>query len=122
MSEPIVFISKFEVKEGKLEALREFFRTGVPELERDKPGTVAFLPFLSEDGSELAIVHVFPDADAFDRHVVGAEERSEAAYEFIEPVGLELFGSPSGPVRQMLSQGATSFLPVFVQGFLRLTT
>jgi hypothetical protein len=46
-------------------------------IERDKPGTVAFLPYTDD---ELSIVHVFPDAAAIDDHLEGVNERvAEAA-------------------------------------------
>ena len=84
MSEPIVFISHSTVKDGKLEDLKDFLRAGATVLEDEKPGTVAFLAYANEEGSQLSIVHVFPDADAMDLHLQGVDERAGAADEFIE--------------------------------------
>jgi len=61
MSEPIVFMSRNRVKESKLEEFKLHYRTGAEQLGREKPGTVAFLAYASDDGAEVSIFHVFPD-------------------------------------------------------------
>lgn len=125
MSEAIVFISHSHVREGRLEGLRDFLAAGAPALEADKPLTLAFLPYLNADGSELAIVHVFADAHGFDVHLEGVMERSAAAEAFIETLGYEIYGQPSPPVVEMLRAGAArsglSFRhdPDALAGFLR---
>ena len=95
MSEPIVFISHFKIKEGKLDALKQHTQMMIEHIKAEKPGTVAFLQYLNEEGTEQTIVHVFPDADAFDQHSVGVVERAKAGFEFIVPVRREIYGMPS---------------------------
>jgi quinol monooxygenase YgiN len=92
---PIVFISHFKVREGKLEGFEDLSRAIQTALEEEKPRTVAYLFYLNDDRSELTIVHLFPDADAMDVHSEGADERAAAAYEFVEPAGWEIYGRPS---------------------------
>jgi hypothetical protein len=125
MSGPIVFISRFRVRTGKLDALKEFLREGAERLREEKPRTLAFLPYLGEDGTSLTILHLFADAESMDLHVEGAEERSKEAYEFIEPQGSEIFGLPSNGVVQMFREAATSGVPAsfqteYLDGFFRL--
>jgi len=103
MSEPIVFISHFKVREGKLEGLKEHAQMMIELINAEKPGTVAFLQYLNEDESELSIVHVFPDADAFDQHSVGVAERARAGFEFIEPISRELYGMPNEKTLAMMT-------------------
>jgi len=108
MSEPIVFISHSTVKDGQLEDLKDFLRAGTTVLEAEKPGTVAFLAYLGEEGSELSIVHVFPDADAMDLHLQGVDERAGAADEFIQTQGYEIYGTPSETVLATMRRYASS--------------
>lgn len=98
MPGPIVFSSHYKVKEGSLEALRQLVEAMAAHIEAEKPGTVAFLQYLNDEGSELSIIHVFPDADAFDRHLAGVGERARASFEFIEPTRREVYGMPSDTV------------------------
>lgn len=45
MTEPVVFISRHRIKEGKMDAFRQFFREGAPLVEQDKPQTVLFFAY-----------------------------------------------------------------------------
>jgi len=124
-SEPIVFISHFEVKPGHAAAFRAMWRSVIGQLEASKPATVAQIAYLNDDGSRLSIVHVFPDADALATHVLGADERSRAVYEHIVPAGWEIYGRPpdqelAGLRAEAESAGVTLLVaPEVVGGFLR---
>jgi len=106
MPGPIVFISHSRVKAGSLEGLRDFLATGAPLLQTDKPRTLAFLPYLNEDGTELSIVHLFADSESFAIHLDGVAERSAAADAFIETTGFEIYGRPSDGVLEAMRQAA----------------
>ena len=102
MTQPIVFVSHSAILGGQVEEFRDFVRRGAPKLEADKPGTVAFLAYLDEDGSQASIVHVFPNADAMSAHLEGVRERSEEADAFIRTTAYEIYGSPDPQVAQMM--------------------
>jgi quinol monooxygenase YgiN len=108
MSGPIVFISHNAVKDGKLEGFRGAFGEVAEALNAEKPGTVVFLAFADEDGSEVSVVHVFPDADAMGRHLEGVQERMGTALEFIQTTGYEIYGAPSEPVLDAMRGFAAS--------------
>lgn len=126
MAGPVFFISHFEVKEGKLDELRGLFEVIQAELVQSKPNTVAYLSYLDEGGTRLSILHAFTDAEAMDAHFQGADERSAAAYEFIEPRGWEIYGQASegavaGMRREAEAAGVSlTVLPDHVGGFLRV--
>jgi hypothetical protein len=126
MTEPIVFISHFQVKEGTVDGLRQLARDVVRQLEAEKPRTLVFLNYLSADGTQATFVHVFADAESMDRHFEGAEQRSKVAYEFLKADGWEIFGRPNEPVVEMMRRAATSsevtlsVQPEYFAGFLRL--
>ena len=126
MAEPVVFISHFRVKEGGEQALRQGWAGIVAQLEPIKPRTLMFELYADDAGGEATIIHVFSDADAMDRHFEGSEERSAAAYEYIEPTGWEIYGPGSAAaVRQIEREAAEIGVSLTVQsrpmgGFLRL--
>ena len=124
MSGPIVFVSHNRIKDDKLDAFRTFFHEGSRSIEQDKPGTVVFLAYADEEGQTADIVHVFPDAEAMDRHMDGVAERVGASDQFIEGTGVEIYGSPSRPVLEMMQAFATQRAPLTVRpelvgGYLR---
>jgi hypothetical protein len=125
MSEPVVFISHFKVKEGKLEDLKRLAGEVERSLREDMPRTVVWLVYLDEDGAKATFVHCFPDAESRDLHFVGADERTAAAYEFMDPEGFEIYGSPSDRVMEAMQEAASAgtsliVLPEHLGGFLRL--
>jgi len=87
MSAPIVFVSHNAVKQGKLEGFRDAFADVARALDAEKPGTVVFLAFANEDGTQVSVVHVFPDAAAMGAHLEGVEERMGVAAGYIETKG-----------------------------------
>jgi hypothetical protein len=126
VSEPVVFISHFGIKEGTLDDMRRYSAGVMEQLHEAKPRTVLFLAYLDEQGSEVSFLHAFPDADALDRHFEGADQRAAAAYELIEPRGWEFYGRPSDQVIETMQATAAKFgvalvvEPEFNGGFLRL--
>jgi len=126
MSEPVVFISHFKVKEGKVDELRRLAGEVERSLREGKPRTAAWLVFLGEDGAQVSFVHCFPDADSMDLHFEGSDERSAAVYEFVEPDGFEIYGRPSDQALETMGQAAAgagvslSVQPGYLGGFMRL--
>jgi len=127
MSEPIVFITHHKVKEGKLGAFRKFNLEGFQRIQEEKPDTIVMLGYAGENGTEVSFVHIFPDAEAMDLHFQGVDDRANKAYEFIQPMRMEIYGSPSDKVLASMKQIAESGVSVRVDtnhlgGFLRLKT
>ncbi|HKX76644.1 MAG TPA: hypothetical protein VJR05_14780 [Acidimicrobiia bacterium] len=94
MSGPIVYISRWRIKEGVEHEWWSMVERVLPGLEAAKPRTV-FQNFYVDESGNLSILHIFPDAEAMDLHAEGAMGRSQTAYEFIEPIGFEIYGSPT---------------------------
>ena len=127
MGGPIVFISHQRVKPGRFDEFAEFFAEGSKAIETDKPGTVVFLAYADRERGETRIVHVFPDAQAMDRHMEGADERSAGAYEFLEPLEIDVYGSPSpgvvAEIEALAGHGVRiRLMPELVGGYLRAFT
>lgn len=126
MPEPIVFISHFRIKDQQLEKIRRMLDQVIEQIESQKPRTLAQVGFADPERMTLTFVHVFGDADSMDIHVEGSEQRSSAAYEFIEPRGWEIYGRPSNAVIEMMKREAAeagvtlTVEPEVLGGFLRL--
>lgn len=124
MSDPVVFISRNRVKEGSFEDFWQHYQDSLPMTEVNKPDTLVQLAYVDEDKSELVIVRVFPGAEALDQQLQGADERSRAAYRFIEPTAVEIYGKPNDYSLEMMKKVAGNGIKVsisqkFVGGFIR---
>ncbi len=126
MAEPIVFISHFRVRPGRLDDVRQMSQAVAARLERQNPRTAVFLLYLDEPAMQLTIVHLFADAESMDLHFEGSDQRSQAAYEFFEPAGWEIYGQPSdAALATMRSDAAVAGVTLavaaeYVAGFLRV--
>ena len=126
MSEPTFLLSHFRIREGRLDVVRQLTREGAARLEAEKPQTGLFLSYLDADGGTISFLHAFADAESMDLHNVGVDERSRAAYQYIEPLGWEVYGNPSSAAMGILRQAADSARvplashPEYLAGFLRL--
>jgi len=124
MTEPIVFISRNRIKEGKSEEFRLHYRDSIPPIMAGKPGTLAQLAYENEDATEVTVVRLFPSAEALDLQIQGADERSKKTYEFIEPISIEIFGTPNPATLEKMkkiagSGVAVSISPHYTGGFIR---
>jgi hypothetical protein len=125
MSEPIVFISRNRVKEGKLDDFIRHYQNSIPLTEASKPRTLIQLGYVGEDAGEVIVVRILPDADALDLQLQGADDRSKVTYQFIEPTSIEIYGTPSKYALEMMNKVAgsgidVSIYPQYIGGFIRL--
>jgi hypothetical protein len=126
MSEPIVFISHHRIKPGKLQDLATLIREIWANMEVEKPRTLMNLAYVNSQGTEVTFMHSFADPEAMALHWEGADERTELAYQYVEPIGFEIYGPAGDQIVEGMrveatGSGATLTLgPEFVAGFLRL--
>jgi hypothetical protein len=90
-----------------------------------KPRTALFAAYADETGSDVRIVHAFPDAAAMALHFEGSDERTTSVSELYTPAGFEIYGrAPAAAIDQlrreaaMASVGVDNF-PDPIGGFLR---
>jgi len=124
MSEPIIFISHQRVKEGKLEGYKHYYRQVAEQAKANKPGTLAHMAFHNEEGSELSIIHIFPDAESMEAHMQGVDELAKKAYEYVEILGFEIYGKPTEAVLERMMQIVGSPItlnirPQLIGGYIR---
>jgi len=124
LSEPIVFISRNKIKEGKADEFRNHYQDSIQPIFDGKPATSAQLGYENEEVTEFTVVRIFPNADALDLQTQGADERSRKTYEFIEPIGIEIFGKPNpATLKKMKSIAGSgikvSISPNYIGGFIR---
>jgi hypothetical protein len=127
MSEPIIFISHQRVKEGKLEGYKHYYRQVAEQAKAEKPGTIAHLAYLNEEGAELSIIHIFPDAASMEAHMKGVDKLAKKAYEYVEILSFEIYGKPTDAVlenmMQIVGSGITvNIRPQLIGGYIRVSS
>lgn len=124
MTEPIVFISRLRLHGDGANAFPPMFGGAVSSIAASKPRTAVFAAYLGANGTDVAIVHVFPDAIAMTLHFEGSDDRSGTIEGLVEYVGFEVYGAaPPAAVEQLGREaeatGATlTVYPTSIGGYL----
>lgn len=132
MSKPLIYISTWKIKKGRLESYKRIAQDLVELFMEREPQIIAFNTFINEAGTEMTSIQIHPDADSMDSHmnVLGqAFEEVEGmgeVMELIEPVSIEIYGTPSVSLleadQQLVESGVPrSIKPNLIAGFTRST-
>ena len=130
MSAPFIFISTNRLKERRFAAEGEPVAGLVEELIEDsETRLLAFNEYANEEGTEVGVVQVHRDAESMEFHMAMVAERAAAAYaETLDATtSIQVYGTPSEAVLQMLSRQAGAGVPLVVKrhhlgGFTRTTS
>jgi hypothetical protein len=78
---------------------------------------IAFNEYASEDGTEVGVVQVHPDAESMEFHMEVVSERAARAYAetLEETTSIAVYGKPSDAVLAMLSRQAGAGVPMVVK-------
>jgi hypothetical protein len=127
MADPIVFISSFRLREGRVGDFERMFASAVELIASTKPRTTLYVAYADIAGSIVRVVHAFPDAAAIADHFEGSEERSRSVDDLMVPAGFALYGPAPDSVVEQLRRDATDagvafdHVPHAIGGFLRAT-
>ena len=127
MAAPFIFIATNRLKPGKLDAERARVPGLVEFIETVEPHVLAFNEYANEEGTEVAVVQVHPNTDSFEFHMEAVSERASKAYKetLDATTGIDVFGSPTPRIMEMLRQAAGSGVQYHVKlhhlgGFTRI--
>jgi quinol monooxygenase YgiN len=117
MSEPFIFIGTHTLKDGKLEDFKKSCGGLVEVVEANEPRLIAFNLYVNEDGTEVTVVQVHPDADSMLFHMQVAREHISEAYQSTleKTERMDVYGKPSDTVLEMIRQLAGSEVPLSVK-------
>jgi quinol monooxygenase YgiN len=126
MTEPFIFIGTHALKEGKLEDFKQYSRDFCDFIEANEPRLIHFALYVNDEGTEVTMVQVHPDADSMAFHMQVAAEHFVRAYdEFLDGTkSIQIYGTPSDALLEQMKQVSSSGVPVVVKsglaGFNRL--
>jgi hypothetical protein len=117
MSAPFIFIATNQLRAGKLAAERERAIELSAFIESSEPQLLAFNEYASEDGAEVSVVQVHPDAASMEFHMQTVAERAARAYaETLEATtSIQVYGEPSPAVLEMLRRQAGAGVPMTIR-------
>jgi hypothetical protein len=125
--EPLILISTFRVKEGKLEELKRYYTKNVEFFKANEPRLIAFHGFLNEDGTEMTSIQVHPDTASMDFHMQILMDNWDKYFseygQLLENIGIEYYGTPPKSALEMdiALRPDLGLKPIHIAGFSRST-
>ena len=103
MTGSFIFIATNRLKPGKLDSEQKRVPDLVDFIHANEPRLIAFNEYANEEGTEVAVVQVHPDAESMVFHMELIAERAASAYaDTIEATtNIQVLGAPSGTVTDM---------------------
>jgi hypothetical protein len=133
MFKPLIYISTWKIREGRLEDYKQFAKELMKHVKTREPQLIAFNMYFNEDETEMTSIQVHPDAGSMDFHlqvlakVIGEDmiawiDRAD----FLEPKHIEIYGTPSAKLLEadqpLVDAGIPqSVKPTHFAGFTRPT-
>jgi hypothetical protein len=123
---PFIFIATNRLKPGKLEAECERVGELAAHIDAAEPRLIAFNEYADENGAEVGVVQVHPDAASMQLHMNAVRERAAQAYaETLDATTtIQVFGRPDDAMLALLREQAGSGIeisikPHYLGGFTR---
>jgi biotin carboxylase len=87
-------------------------------LEASEPRLIAFNEYVNDDGTEVTVVQIHPDAASMEAHTAIVAERAQEAYaETLDAtVRIQVFGRPTDELLEALRRQAGSGVELSVNG------
>jgi hypothetical protein len=116
---PFIFVATNRLKPGKPDEEKKRVPCLIDFVHANEPRLIAFNEYANEDGTEVAVVQVHPDADSMAFHIELIAGRAASAYaETIDATtSIEVFGTPSKAVVETLRHQAGADLPPSIKPY-----
>ena len=110
MPEPFIFVGTHRLKEAKLGDFETAWKELVDVVEAKEPRMIAFNSYANQEGTEVAVVQVHPDAASMELHMQVVQEHITHAYEELleETTSIQVFGELSESARGLMEHLAGS--------------
>jgi hypothetical protein len=117
MTGPFIFIATNRLKQGKLDSEKKRLPDLIDFMQANEPRLIAFNEYANEEGTEVAVVQVHPDAGSMVFHMELIAERAASAYaDTIDATtNIQVFGTPGGTVTDMLRRQAGAGVPLRIK-------
>jgi hypothetical protein len=118
---PIVFFGTHRIHEGKLDIAKEASADLARFVRENHPRVLHFEIYIDDETLEMTVIQIHPDEESLMLHMQLAGDRLARAYEFLDTIGVRMFGNPSEPFKEgAMGGGADVIFHRPYAGFSRL--
>ncbi len=123
---PLVFIARHEIRDGKVDAYRAYFRELTAAVEANEPRMIGWGGFLDPEARQVTGIQIHPDQASLETHMEVLRDKIGESFDFLGGLSIELLGEVSpdllanmrrfgGPALQLTTRSE------YLDGFVRST-
>ena len=126
MPEPIIYIDRSDVCEGKLAELKLAIKELADFVESNETQIIAYSVYLNEPGTQMTVLHIHPNAASLEFHMKVGGPAFSRFKDLIRISVIDIYGVPTEQLRKQLADKAkvlgsgTVNVHEFRAGFARL--
>jgi hypothetical protein len=105
--DPILYVDHSDIHEGRLEELKQGILRLVDVIEAREPQLIAYGFHLDEEAGRMTVTAVHPDSASLELHLQIGRDEFRKLSDMITLRQIEVYGSISQRVHEMLEQKAT---------------
>lgn len=94
MSEPIIYVDRSEIRDGRLEDLKQAIAGLARVVETKEPGIVGYAAYLNDDGTQMSVIHLHRDAASLARHMAIIAPELPPFRDLVRLRSIDIFGAP----------------------------
>jgi len=127
IAEPIYYIDRSDIREGKLADVRDGMRDLADFIEAREPQLIAYRFYVDESGSTMTTIAVHPDPASLELHMELGGPKFRAFRELIRMNSIDVYGRPNQAAAEQLRRkaemlgGGTVTFHTLQAGFSRFT-
>jgi hypothetical protein len=125
MSEPVIYIDRSEIRDGKLRDVEQRITGLTTFIEHSEPQLISYAAFIDDDGQHMTVTHVHADAASLELHMQVAGPLFRDFAELVQLRTIDVYGAVDPELMAQLRQkaellgGASVTTHPFHVGFVR---
>ena len=102
MPEPIIYVDRSDVQEGKLVELKAAIEELAAFVEANEPRAITYRIYLGDEGRKMTVFQVHPDSASLEFHLAAAGPIFLKFKELVQLSSIDVYGTPSDSLRKLL--------------------
>jgi quinol monooxygenase YgiN len=105
---PFVLITTHRTTDGTADDVAALLARYERRLQEHEPGLLTFSAHVDDDAGRVALLHVFADAQAADRHIRLVANLLDEARSLVQNLRIEVWGAPGPNLREAIDRNAAA--------------
>ena len=102
MAEPIIYIDRSEIREGKLHELKKSLEELVEFVHTREPRLLSYSFYIDDTGTRMTLVAIYPDSASLEFHMEVAGPAFGKLAHLVNLLAIEIYGRPSEKALEQL--------------------